>query len=166
MTVCQTTGKEAKKLVENLARSFNQRGRETEQEKLLVQILSFPTTYRERVKLTFNKDSCICPVWEEEMVKEKITGPGGFIIFDIYKTDYFEDITCMEDEDVQSFQKEKEESPRYHQLLLPTAQCKKEQAIPNKIVYDFTQGKNSHPDKETLFVCTNCGTPMKPKEKE
>ena len=56
------------------------------------------------------------------MVKEKIIGPGGCIIFDIYETDYFEDITNMEDEDAQSFQKaeEQEESPRYHQLLLPT----------------------------------------------
>ena len=42
----------------------------------------------------------------------------------------------------------------------------KEQAIPSDIVYDFTKGKNSHPGGETLFVCTNCGTPMKPKEKE
>jgi len=56
------------------------------------------------------------------MVTERIIGPGGCIIFDIYETDYFEDITNMEDEDAQSFQKEEEqeESPRYHQLLLPT----------------------------------------------
>lgn len=42
--------------------------------------------------------------------------------------------------------------------------CKKEQAIPSDIVYDSTKGKNSHPGGETLFVCTNCGTPMKPKK--
>ena len=45
-------------------------------------------------------------------------------------------------------------------------QCKKEQTIFNAIVHDFTQGKNSHPGGTTLFVYTNCGSPMKPKEKE
>ena len=44
--------------------------------------------------------------------------------------------------------------------------CKKEQAIPNSIVYAFTKGKNFHPGGETLFVCTNCEAPVKPKEKE
>jgi len=114
--------KKLKRIVEGLIRCFNQEGWEAEQEKLLAEILSFPTTYRERVKLTFNKDPCICSVCGEEMVTERIVGPGGCIIFDIYETDYFEDITNMEDEDAQSFQKEKEqeESPRYHQLLLPT----------------------------------------------
>ena len=77
------------------------------------------------------------------MVTERIVGPGGCIIFDIYETDYFQDITSYY-------------CPR----------CKKEQAIPSDIVYDFTKGKNSHPGGENLFVCTNCGTPMKPKEKE
>ena len=45
-------------------------------------------------------------------------------------------------------------------------QCKKEQAIPNKIIYDFTKGKNSHPGGTTLFACTNCDSPMKPKKKD
>jgi len=114
--------KKLKLIVEELARSFNQRGWEAEQEKLLAEILSFPTTYRERIKLTFNKDPCICPTCGEEMITEKIIGPGGCVIFDVYKTDYFEDITCMEDKDAQLFQekKQKEESTRYHQLLLPT----------------------------------------------
>lgn len=114
--------KKLKKVVEDIVRSTNQEGWEAEQEKLLTEILSFPTTYRERIKLTFNKDPCICPVCGEEMVTERIVGPGGCIIFDIYQTDYFQDITDMEDRDVQSFQEEKEqrESPRYHQLLLPT----------------------------------------------
>jgi len=51
--------KKLKRIVEDLIRCFNQKGREAEQEKLLAEILSFPTTYRERVKLTFNKDPCI-----------------------------------------------------------------------------------------------------------
>jgi len=56
----------------------------------------------------------------EKVVTERIVGPGECIIFDIYEADYFEDITDMEDNDIQSFQKEKEESSRYDQLLLPT----------------------------------------------
>lgn len=45
-------------------------------------------------------------------------------------------------------------------------QCeKKEQDISNEIIYDFTRGKNSHLGGTALFVCTNCGSPMKPKEK-
>jgi len=87
------------------------------QEKLISEILSFPVNYRERIKLTFNKDLCICSTCGEEMVTEKIVGPGGCVIFDIYETDYFGDILDREDNDVQSFQKE---LTRYHQLLLPT----------------------------------------------
>jgi len=45
-------------------------------------------------------------------------------------------------------------------------QCKKEQVISNAIDYDFSQGKNSHLGGTTLFVCTNCGSSMKPEEKE
>jgi len=117
---CQV--KKLKIIVEDLARSINQRGWEEEQGKLLAEILSFPPTYRERVKLTFNKDPCICPVCGEEMVKEKIIGPDGCVIFDIYETDYFEDIIDMEEEDAKFFQKRKKqkESTGYHQLLLPT----------------------------------------------
>ena len=62
--------KKLKKMIEDLVRSFNQKGWETEHEKLLAEILFFPTTYRERIKLTFNKDPCICPVCGEEMVTE------------------------------------------------------------------------------------------------
>lgn len=51
--------KKLKRIVQELARSFNQEGWEAEQEKLLSEILSFPTTYKERIKLTFNKDPCI-----------------------------------------------------------------------------------------------------------
>lgn len=114
--------KKLKRIVEDLVRSFNQKGWETEHEKLLSEILSFPTTYRERIKLTFNKDPCICPTCGEEMVTERIVGPDGCIIFDIYQTDYFQDILNMEDKDAKFFRKEKEqeeEPPGHHQLLLP-----------------------------------------------
>ena len=43
--------KKLKRIVEGLVRCFNQEGWEAEQEKLLAEILSFPTTYRERVDL-------------------------------------------------------------------------------------------------------------------
>lgn len=119
----RSRAKKLKKMIENLVRSFNQKGWETEHEKLLAEILFFPTTYRERIKLTFNKDPCICPICGEEMVIERIVGPDGCIIFDIYQTDYFQDVSDMEDKDAKFFQKEKERkegSSRYHQLLLPT----------------------------------------------
>jgi len=115
--------KKLKRMIEDLERSSNQKGWETEYEKLLAEILFFPTTYRERIKLTFDKNPCICPVCGEEMVTERIVGPYGCIIFDICQTDYFQGVPNMEDKDAQFFEKEKEQkegSPRYHQLLLPT----------------------------------------------
>ena len=57
------------------------------------------------------------------MITERIVGPDGCIIFDIYETDYFQDIPNMENEDAQFFEKEKgqeEEFSRHHQLLLST----------------------------------------------
>lgn len=117
--------KELKRIVEDLVRSFDQKGWETEQGRLLSEILSFPTTHRERIKLTFNKDPCTCPVCGEEMVTERIVGSDGCIVFNIYQTDYFEDVPNVEDEDAKFFQKEKDqegESTRFHQLLLPMMQ--------------------------------------------
>lgn len=114
-----------KKIVEDLVRSFNQRGWEEEQEKLLSEILPFPTTYRDRIKISYNKDPCICPVCGNEMIIEKIVGHYGCIIFDIWKTDYFQDVTNEERKDVKLLQKkekEQEKSSRFHQLLLPSLQ--------------------------------------------
>ena len=94
-------------------------------EKLLTEILSFPTTYRDRIKTSYNKDPCICPVCQDEMIIEKIVGPYGCIIFDLWKTDYFQDVTNEEEKDaklLQKKEKEQEESPRFHQLLLPQLQ--------------------------------------------
>lgn len=58
------------------------------------------------------------------MVTERIVGPDNSVIFNIYQTDYFQDILNMEDKDAQFFsQREKEQeedSPRFQQLLLPT----------------------------------------------
>jgi len=34
------------------------------------------------------------------------------------------------------------------------------------MVYDFAKGKHSHPGGTTAFVCTKCGSPMRPMEKE
>jgi len=109
-------------MIEDLIRSFNQKGWETEQERVLAEILSFPTTYRGRIKLTFNKDPCICSTCGREMVTERIVGPDGCLIFDTYQKDYFPDVPNMEDNNAQFFQKEKEqeEFSRHHQLLLPT----------------------------------------------
>ena len=116
--------KRMKKVVEELIRSYNQEGWEKEQEKLLREILSFPTTYRERIKISYNKDPCICPVCGDEMVVEKIIDPYGYVIFDIWKTDYFQNIPDKEEKSVKPLQKEKEqeESPGFHQLLLPQLQ--------------------------------------------
>ncbi len=120
--------KRIKKAVEKIIRSFNQQGWEEEQERLLREILSFPTTYRERIKTSYNKDPCICPVCGDEMIIEKIVGPYGCVIFDIWKTDYFQNITKEERKDAKLLQKEKEEkerkeeSPGFHQLLLPQLQ--------------------------------------------
>jgi len=117
--------KRIKKAVEKIIRSFNQQGWEEEQERLLREILSFPTTYRERIKTSYNKDPCICPVCGDEMVIEKIVGPHGCIIFDIWKTDYFQEITKEERKNaklLQKKEKEQEESPGFHQLLLPQLQ--------------------------------------------
>ena len=44
--------------------------------------------------------------------------------------------------------------------------CKNKQAIPNQMIYDFTKGKHSHPGGTTAFACTECGSPMRPMEKE
>ncbi|MEA1965032.1 MAG: transposase [Candidatus Aerophobetes bacterium] len=52
--------KRMKKVVEEFIRSFNQQGWEEEQERLLSEILSFPTTYRERMKMSYNKDPYLC----------------------------------------------------------------------------------------------------------
>ena len=118
--------KRMKKVVEKLIRSYNQEGWEKEQEKLLREILSFPTTYRERIKISYDKDPCICPVCGDEMVVEKIIDPYGYVIFDIWKTDYFQDVTNEEERDARFFQKEekerKKEFPSSHQLLLPQLQ--------------------------------------------
>jgi len=118
--------KRMKKVVEELIRSYNQEGWEKEQEKLLKEILSFPTTYRERIKISYDKDPCMCPVCGNEMVVEKIIDPYGYVIFDIWKTDYFQDVTNEEERDAKFFQKEekerKKEFPSSHQLLLPQLQ--------------------------------------------
>jgi len=117
--------KRMKTAVEKIIRSFNQQGWEEEQEKLLTEILSFPTTYRDRMKTSYNKDPCICPVCGDEMIIEKIVGPYGCIIFDLWKTDYFQEKTYQERKDAELLQKkekEQEESPRFHQLLLPQLQ--------------------------------------------
>jgi len=117
--------KRIKKAVEKIIRSFNQQGWEEEQERLLREILSFPTTYRERIKTSYNKDPCICPIRGDEMIIEKIVGPGGCVIFDLWKTDYFQNITKEERKDaklLQKEEKEQEKSPGFHQLLLPQLQ--------------------------------------------
>jgi len=118
--------KRMKTAVEKIIRSFNQQRWEEEQEKLLTEILSFPTTYRDRIKTSYNKDPCICPVCRNEMVIEKIIDPYGYVIFDIWKTDYFQDVTNEEERDAKFFQKEekerKKEFPSSHQLLLPQLQ--------------------------------------------
>lgn len=118
--------KRIKRVVEKLIRSFNQEGWEEEQKRLLSEIISFPTTYRERMKMSYNKDPCLCPVCGNEMVIEKIIDPYGYVIFDIWKTDYFQNIPDKEEKSVKPLQKEekeqKEESSRFHQLLLPSLQ--------------------------------------------
>jgi len=40
------------------------------------------------------------------MIIEKIVGPGGYIIFDLWKTDYFQEITKEEKKDAKLLQKE------------------------------------------------------------
>jgi len=118
--------KRMKTAVEKIIRSYNEQGWEKEQEKLLTEILSFPTTYRERIKISYDKDPCICPVCGDEMIIEKIVDPYGYVIFDIWKTDYFQDVTNEEERDAKFFQKEekerKKEFPSSHQLLLPSLQ--------------------------------------------
>ncbi|GAG91959.1 unnamed protein product, partial [marine sediment metagenome] len=61
-----------------------------------------------------------------EMVIEKIIDPYGYVIFDIWKTDYFQNIPDKEERDAKFFQKEekerKKEFPSSHQLLLPQLQ--------------------------------------------
>ncbi len=94
-------------------------------QRFLTEILSFPTTYRDRIKTSYNKDPCICPVCGDEMIIEKIIDPYGYVIFDIWKTDYFQNIPDKEKKSVKLLQKkekEQEESPRFHQLLLPSLQ--------------------------------------------
>ncbi|MEA1965033.1 MAG: hypothetical protein U9O41_07915 [Candidatus Aerophobetes bacterium] len=52
------------------------------------------------------------------MVIERIVGPYGYVIFDIWKTDYFQNIPDEEEKNTKSLQKEekgqKEESSRFH----------------------------------------------------
>ena len=76
--------------------------------------------------MSYDKDPCMCPVCGNEMVIEKIIDPYGYIIFDIWKTDYFQDVTNEEERDAKFFQKEekerKKEFPGSHQLLLPQLQ--------------------------------------------
>jgi len=67
----------------------------------------------------------MCPVCGNEMVIEKIIDPYGYVIFDIWKTDYFQEKTYQERKDaklLQKKEKEQEESPKFHQLLLPQLQ--------------------------------------------
>jgi len=117
--------KRIKKIIEKIIKSFNQQEWEEEQERLLREIISFPTTHRDRIKISYNKDPCICSVCGDEMIIEKIVGPHGCVIFDLWKTDYFQDVTNEEERDVKLLQKkekEQEKSSRFHQLLLPSLQ--------------------------------------------
>ena len=66
------------------------------------------------------------------------------------------------------FKKRRKSEKKSSQVLINyyCPNCKNKQAVPNQTVYDFTKGKHSHPGGTTAFVCTKCGSPMRPMEKE
>lgn len=117
-----------KKIIEDLVRSFNQRGWEEEQEKLLSEILSFPTSYRERIKLTFNKDPYICPVCGEKVVTERIVGPGEVLSSIFMKQIILRISLIWRTMIFNPFKKRKKNLQGITSFYCP--QCKKEQAIP------------------------------------
>jgi len=62
------------------------------------------------------------------MVIEKIVGPDGCVIFDIWKTDYFQEKTYEERKDVKLLQKkekEQEESSRFRSFIAPIVKINK-----------------------------------------
>ena len=62
------------------------------------------------------------------MIIEKIVGPDGCVIFDIWKTDYFQEKTYEERKDVKLLQKkekEQEESSRFRSFIAPIVKINK-----------------------------------------
>jgi len=65
------------------------------------------------------------------MIIEKIVGPDGCVIFDIWKTDYFQEKTYEKRNDAKLLQKEKEEkerkeeSSRFRSFIAPIVKINK-----------------------------------------
>ena len=73
----------AKDLLAEMLRILDRKGWVEEAKRQLKEMLS-PSSYRERMIFSFNKDPCLCPKCGSEMIAEKIVGENGRIIYDLW----------------------------------------------------------------------------------
>ena len=105
----------AKDLLVEILKRLNQKGWRKEAQRQIKEMF-FSSSYRERMISSFNKDPCLCPNCNTEMIVEKIVGENGRIIYDLWD-ERFQKETRKQDAKVS--QKIKE-SIRGHQLPLST----------------------------------------------